>query len=390
MTNNQTKNIIFFSAQTQYQNLGDLIISKILLDNLRTYGTMVIDDRGVPEWFSQELQIKNDERASKYNMKFKLLASVFALKALFQPNNQIYYILNPGHFYSVPINKKDYIKSLLKTITTVIFLAYFKIIGVRVCRFGASIGPFSKIGQIAEKLQAKFMYFYSVRDTKSKDYANKLGIDKVELFPDMAWLMQAPSPSNTLVKSNDENEYVIFSFRESTHALDDPGVYRESLLLVLDEIVKTMCVKNQKKLLISYQVDFDYEFCRDISNRYKDEFDVTFIEKKIDIQSTYDLYSRAAMIFSNRLHVLMFAMVCGSTPVAVVDGLKHEKIIGIFSDAGLMRLVIDISNGVDGVKVLNEIAADIHLIKKDIALCIEDKQKSGYAMFRNVMTGERE
>lgn len=386
MENSQRKKIFFFTAQTQYENLGDLMIIKILLDNLRKYGTMIINEQGVPEWFCQELDLKDDEKASKYGNKFSILMLVFALKALFYSNNEIYYILTPGHRFSTPIPKTkiDYFRYLIETIKQIISLALFKILGVRICRFGVSIGPFSKLDQLVERWKSKFMYLYSVRDTKSEDYANKLGINQVKIFPDLAWLMKTPYASNKLVKLHDE--YVIFSFRNSTNSFGDPDIYKNSLFPVLDKIVSMVGKKWQKKLLISYQVDLDYEICKDISNRYKDDCNVIFLEEKINTQSMYDLYSRAYMIFSNRLHVLMFAMLCGSIPVAVVDTLKHDKITSIFSDAGLMRMVIDISNGAQISEILNEIDTDINVIRKDIDLCIDHNQNSADAILKQVMT----
>ncbi|WYL97343.1 MAG: polysaccharide pyruvyl transferase family protein [Gloeotrichia echinulata IR180] len=383
MKNNQTKNIIFFRINTQYENLGDLIINKTLLENLRKYGNLVINIKGVPEWFSQELHIKDDYKVCKYKIEFSILLLLFAFKYLFQANSKVYFVLTPGHHSDDTSNTPR----LLHEFRLIANFLLLKIMGVRICRFGASIGPFSKVGQIREKWQSKLMYFYSVRDTKAKDYANQIEINKVELFPDLAWNMQVPYESNTLLKLDDQ-EYVIFSFREYYKDFDITNLYRNMLLTTLDEIVKTVCSKWQKKLVISYQVEFDYDLCRDISNKYKDECELIFIDKKIDSQSWYNLYSRSYMIFSNRLHVLIFAMVCGSIPVAVVDSLTHDKITGVFSDAGLMRLLINISNRNNGVEVLNEISADSNRIKKDIALYIEHQKQTIDTIFSHVMNGQ--
>lgn len=384
---NQTKRIIFFASQTQYENLGDLTIIKILLNNLRQYGTLVINEQEVPEWFCQELNIKDDEKASRYRIKFFILMLVFAFKALLNQNTQIYYILTPGHRFSSPITNR--FKYFIETTKKLVTLGLLKVFGVRICVFGVSIGPFSKLDQLAEAWKAKLMYFYSVRDTKSEDYAKKIGISKVEIFPDLAWLMKTPYSSNKLLELK-QDEYVIFSFRKSTNSFDDSDVYKNSLLTIIDKIVTVVRQKWQKKLLISYQVDFDYEICQEISNRYKDDCNVIYIEKKIDSQSMYDLYSRAYIVFSNRLHVLMFAMLCGSIPVAVIDAVKHDKITSIFSDEGLMRMVIDISDEAHVDEILHKIDADIDDIRKYIASCIERNQKSGDAIYRDVMTGERQ
>ncbi|MFN6516364.1 MAG: polysaccharide pyruvyl transferase family protein [Nostoc sp. CreGUA01] len=379
MQNNQLTTTIFCSAKTQYENLGDLIINKTLLSLMRNYGSLLIDDYEVPEWFCQELEIKDNERASKHYGKLtRKLIFIFTLKRLFQPNNRIYLLLTPGHTYH---SEKSY--SVTGVIKNLISFLVLRLIGVRICRFGASIGPFATISRISERWQAKFMYFYSVRDNISKEYAHKIGIDKVQIFPDLAWIMEKPSHQDT--NFNIDGEYVLFSFRKSSHELDDPINYQSSLYTTLDEIVKLVCTDWQKKLVISYQVSRDYEVCKNIMDRYKGFYEIIFIEEQIDRRSVFSLYSHASMIFSNRLHVLMFAMICGSIPVAVVDASKHDKITGIFSDAGLMRLVIDIRNGVDQLKVLSNIAINTKTIKEQIATCIKQRKNTAEYILQSVM-----
>ncbi|QLE56158.1 polysaccharide pyruvyl transferase family protein [Nostoc sp. TCL26-01] len=386
MENHQIKNIIFVNAQTQYENLGDVIILKTLLEKLRNYGNLIIDERYIPAWLNQELEIKNAEKASEYNSKFLILVLSFAIKSLFNPHTQIYYFLNPGHYLSRVLRNQQYIKHLITTIKTVVFLTILKILGVRICRLGVSIGPFSKIDQIVEVWLSKIMYCYSVRDTKSEKYAKQLGINKVEIFPDMAWLMKTPKLEQKILES--EDDYVIFSFRKATNPHDDPNTYKTKLFPVLDEIVNTVCVNWQKRLVISYQVETDYEFCQEISHRYKDNYNVTFIEQSINSHNIYELYSRAHMVFSNRLHVLMFSMVCNSLPIAVVDGIKHDKITGLYSDAGLNQLIIDISNEVPVRDFLNQMNTNYHAAKEKTALCIKNKQQLGDAIIRRVMMPE--
>ncbi|MBD2436526.1 polysaccharide pyruvyl transferase family protein [Nostoc sp. FACHB-110] len=388
MINEPKKTIIFVSPETQYENLGDLIIIKVLLKNLRNYGKLVINDRNLPQWFCQELEIQESERASKHGKKFISVMLNYAIKNLLQwQQNNIYYVLTPGHRFSKSIsNVLEYFIYLVQKIKDLIILALLKTFNFRICRFGVSIGPFSKIDEFAEKLQSEFMYFYSVRDTKSENYAQKIGINKVKIFPDLAWLLKIPNTSSSLIKSNDE--YVIFSFRESTHPLDKSNTYRNHLFSVLDEIVDIVCIQWQKKLLISYQVDLDFEFCQEISDRYKEKYPVIFINERINSQKMYDLYSQAYMIFSNRLHVLMFGTICGSIPVAVVDKAKHDKIIGIYSDAGLMPQVIDISSSENILDRLSKMAANTDLIKQELALCIQRYQNSGNEIFQDVMTDD--
>jgi polysaccharide pyruvyl transferase WcaK-like protein len=216
------------------------------------------------------------------------------------------------------------------------------------------------------------MHFYSVRDTLSKDYALKIGIDKVKIFPDLAWLlpkkyvkentqflMQVPNSNEQPIKI--AQNYIVFSFRSGFREFDSSG-YKTNLLIALD------------KLVISYQVDSDYKFSKYLLERYQNEYDVMFIEQYIDSRSMYDLYSGASMVCSNRLHVLMFAMFCGSLPIAIVNRAKERRINGIFSDAGLQEIILDIAQGTHELDRLPELLDRQAIIKEEISLAF---QKNG-------------
>ncbi|HBE19775.1 MAG TPA: hypothetical protein DEG17_15095 [Cyanobacteria bacterium UBA11149] len=372
-------NLFFCSARIQYENLGDIIINKILFSNLRNYGILMVDDRGIPDWVIEELDLKVDERLSKIKYPFGLylLILFFGLIALVKFNFKVYLIAMPGHHYGRIKNSINSLKSLS-------FFFIFRTIGIRICWFGASIGPFLEMRQTVEKWKSNFMYFYSVRDSISENYARMIGINRVTHFPDLAWLMETPNLSNVPVGSDDD--YVIFSFRKASHALAESVEYKNNLCTVLDEIVKLVCGEWSKKLVISYQVEHDYEFCKWISDRYKKYCDVVFIEEKVNSQSMYNLYSRASLVFSNRLHVLLFAIACGSLPIAVVDAAHHDKISGIFADAGLMQLLIDIGKEPCRVEVLREIFANNPLIKEKITLYREERRNYGKELFMRVIT----
>ena len=375
---NYSNNFIFCCVRTQYENLGDLVINKTLLSQLRNYGKLIVDTRGVPDWFCEELEISVDEQYST-GVGFYPLMLRFGLRVLVNSNSQVYLIINPGGF-----NGSGLTENWIGHIKSLVWFFVFRIIGIRICWFGASIKSFSRMREMFEKWKSNFMYFSSVRDSISQDYGTKIGIKRLASFPDLAWLMETPPASDEAVKV--DGDYIIFSFRVPP-SLADIVEYKNGLYTTLDTIVKLVCGDWSKKLVISYQVTFDYEFCKGIRDRYKDYCDVIFIERQIDSQCMYNLYSRAFMVFSDRLHVLLFAMVCGSLPVAVIDLAMHNKITGIFLDAGLMRLVIDRRKRLDEVEVLRGIANDADLIKGEIALYRKRQRTFGEELLRGVMNG---
>ncbi|NJM21281.1 MAG: polysaccharide pyruvyl transferase family protein [Richelia sp. SM1_7_0] len=365
--------IIFFSAKTQYQNLGDMIINREILLQLRNYGKLIVDDKGVPEWFCNDLEIDFYERSSNYNMTFEILIIWYALKALFKKECKIYFVLKPGHFYG----EFSFIH-LLK----LLYFVIIKFFGVRICRFGASIGPFSKSMELIESFKSKLMYFYSVRDGISKDYAHQIGIEKVFIFPDMAWIMKATNES--FVKPTKGDKYVVFSFRKSTHNLGAILEYKNYLFETLDKIIELVCKKWSYKLVLSYQVEDDKNICQELMQKYKDIYNVSFMEKKINLQTAYTLYSGAEMVFSNRLHVLMLAILSGSLPIGVVDIKEHNKITGIFADEELSNLIINIYSKQSIIDSLSDIVNKKYLFRKQLDTCLERQRNKASELFLSV------
>jgi polysaccharide pyruvyl transferase WcaK-like protein len=408
-----SRNLIFYIAQTQYTNLGDLIINKTLIEQLKRYGKVIIDDRRVPDWYCQELGLRADERASFYGMNGLLLAWLCSLRALFQRHVKTYLVVPPGHAYS----REKWLKP--KILGALVYFVLLRLVGGRICRFGVSIGPFSKARELAEAWNSKMMYFYSVRDSISEHYARQIGINKVRYFPDLAWLLassqlpggqQKKTPdithSRTLNSTPDgssdrtadstvsstadspsvsvEGEYVIFSFRKRAQSGIKMQAYGDELYTTLDAIAATVCGQWGKTLMLAYQVDSDYEFCRDMQERYGDRYKVVLIEQKVDRRTMQDLYANASMVFSNRLHVLMFTLVYGSLPVAVVDVEKNKKVVGILLDAGLKQLVLNIEQGPDVASTLPAIAAEADLIKEKLILYREQTIKAADDMLKQV------
>jgi polysaccharide pyruvyl transferase WcaK-like protein len=384
-----SNNIIFCQAEIPYENQGDLVINKVLLMKLRKYGRLIVNDNKVPAWYCKQLDLAYEERVSTYQRRFPVLIFLWGLKTLFNPHKNVYLMLRPGHFYG----EKDSLVNKMKWATLYYFI--LKFIGIRVCRIGTSIGSFSDELKQVEKWRAKSMYFYSVRDSISQDYALKIGIGNVRVFPDLAWLiekqnegdrltwlMQTPDAHNQPLQL-EKNDYVVFSFRETFKEFN-ASQYKENLFAVLDEIVNTVCGEWLKKLVICYQVRRDSKVCQELIERYKSRCEVIFIEDYLDSQYMYDLYSGASMVFSNRLHVLIFAMRCDSISIAIIDAKNEEKIVGIFSDAGLKRLILDIGKEPAEVSILPEIAANSHQIKEEIAACFDRYKVSAEAQLKSI------
>ncbi len=350
----ELKPLIFCSAKTQYENLGDLLINKTLFKKLRNFGEIVVNNKGVSEKFSADLCLQAAEKSSNYSLHFRLLILARCLRSLLQDRREIHYVMQPGH-----VNGSSY-RTVRLQLSEFFYLCILRVCGVSISRFGASVGPFSGIGNSIEQWKSKLVSFYSVRETISKQYAEGIGVRGVHLFPDLAWLIEA-KPSVIL-----KDGYAVVSFRSFTHELAGGHTYEAQLHKILDEIVRVVCQDCSKQLVIAYQVTKDFDFCRSLQDRYSSQYNLVFIEDSIDLGTAEDLYSQASMVFSNRLHVLLLGMLHGALPFAVVDK-NHHKIIGILSDAGLSESIINLETPPDRVaNVLRAALSNSALIKQKL------------------------
>ena len=390
-------NLIFCGAHTQFNNLGDLIINRILLEKLGRYGTVVIRDEGIPAWYYGQLGLTTQQRASDYKWKFNYLILFAALRSRFSSKRRrVYLVETPGHRYGEMTRKwlKPFSLALLHYFI-------FRLAGVRICALGVSIGPFDKTLEIIEWCRNRLLFFYSVRDSLSATYAKQIGINRAARFPDLAWLLEthAANPDRqTDTRSGAQanksslrkDDYVIFSFRAQTHNLADssthPQEYQQQLFRSLDAIASLVSQTWSKKLIISYQVEMDQPFCQQLAERYAASHQAIFVKEQVDLDSMREIYGNAFIVFSNRLHVLMLAMALGAIPIAVVDTANHSKITGIFQDADLHRLVVDVGAGEMDLAAVSEIAENAAAVRGELADGYAKNRAEGNALLRQLFT----
>jgi polysaccharide pyruvyl transferase WcaK-like protein len=329
------KNIIFYQAKTQFENTGDLLINKSLIDLLRTYGRLVVNDKGVPPKFSEQLGLKDEERLT---MVTKSAFSVYLLMVLcesfFKRNMRVYLFSGFGHLYGGSF------KQGLKLVLGGFVFMFLKLMRCQIVKVGFSLGPIGFFVGKAEAFRAQFVSRYFVRDTLSLDLARETGIRHVEVFPDLAWSFR-PQFFVKRLRQSGQRPTVFISFRESTHELDVTKGYKFFLIrtmkILLDEI-------RPAKIKIGYQVERDKKFCLQIFSDLVPQYKPDFVDERVTVVCAGAVYGDVDYVLSNRLHVLLFAYKFGALPLAVIDKKKHLKITGIFRDSDLSDLLFDLND----------------------------------------------
>lgn len=323
--------LFFFSAKTQHENLGDAVINRELLRELVKYGLVEMNDGNMPTSFIEFVKVDGvNSQCSSLNFYSKLLTK--SLKSLlFISRKKIYYVLNPGGF-SGGVSGFGYFRQFF----LILMYALLKIIGVRIIRLGASAGPYTEARLIIEKIKSALMHKNTIRDSVSYEYLASRNFRAIERFPDWAYMLkkiEAP-------EQRGEQLNVICSFRSERKI----NGYDEAVNNTLHAILNFNKQLPKHHWSCVSQVDFDVERNGQIAAWLKSRgMQVTELSG-LNEQDYFALYHGAQYVFSNRLHVLLFALRQGAVAYAVVDPAVNTKIVGIYQDMGLSDLVIDINS----------------------------------------------
>jgi polysaccharide pyruvyl transferase WcaK-like protein len=215
-------------------------------------------------------------------------------------------------------------------------------------RFGASVGPFSKSIETLERLNSACFKTYGVRETISLDYAKSFACKDPVFSPDLGFVF---SPNHFQLSASSPKaqfkDTLSFSFRK----FDSPEHF-----LRAKSFIQTISMKaDTKRLAACIQVSFD----KPVQKELIDALDRPNLEQ-VDwtndgIKCLFANYSSTRFIVSNRLHVLLFAASLGAVPIALISPKKDTKILGIFQDNKLERLVLDITSDTDHGRFIDNV-----------------------------------
>lgn len=331
--------IFFFCAKTQYQNLGDVIINREVLRLLEGYGDIHLDEGGMPRAYLDKLCAIKIARRYSFQFGFMAQLLLLAIKRLFNPRlPRIYYVLNPGGFTGMGA---DNWKAVAKQFTLIFIYMILFALGVRIIRLGASYDNLSPLKVWLERIKSNFMYANTLRDQEALHYASQIGLKKICFFPDMAFMLQ-PNRTQLTVHPANQAPYVVLSMRsgEKDQSYDQKLTKALQVLFADDGAV---C-----KVFTS-QVFFDINWNATLAGSLNVD-GVKVVLDYNDEDQLFPIYREAVAVYSNRLHVLLFAMRQGVPAYPVVDLEKNVKITGIYQDLGLGSMLINI-NDTDHIKI---------------------------------------
>lgn len=331
----------YFLCVTQPNNVGDLLINRMLIEELSLYGHVYVDCYNCPDDFRYFLIGKSDKiidiyKACGFTLK---KGSIFRFIQLIKKSNIKLYTQSPG-----PLNKIERIHLRF----------YFTIVRKSLSMLHV---PFVRIGNccsaaIATKtnvVESKDVDYY-VRSKNAVDFLKKYKREGVYYIPDLAFLYKK------YVRLSDKSKTAVLSFREVRENQDQFFEWLKSCVDLLK--------KEGFKVILYHQVKDDLAFMEKLYNIIKN----IEIRKEIVWFENFDFYADKSVVISNRLHCLLLGAIYNAVPYAY---LSHEKLVLKISDVFMSTMGPYASNYLDDsmdiIKlqdILNNLSAHQSIIRK--------------------------
>ncbi len=180
--------VVYFSLQTQFENLGDCIINELVIRELAKHARVKIIHRRAPSWLLERLTSVSNVQL--YHSKSRWFADLFKRLAVRSP---IVFAFKPGHYIT-----SNRAKSIGYSAALVAFCGLCRVQGGKVIRSGVSLDRFGALQTRLQSLLGRLHTSYGVRDHASLEYARQLGARSAHYSPDMAFLLLGASDTTGL------------------------------------------------------------------------------------------------------------------------------------------------------------------------------------------------
>jgi polysaccharide pyruvyl transferase WcaK-like protein len=323
-------NHFFYNLNTQFENTGDLLINKSLVELLAKRGIVYIDDYGKPPEFMDSLfQNDNVKRLSLLPNQINMIGHIKKRIKNKNTDDKFYLVFVPGDM------SRAKFRSALSGIKNFKNLLSLNLSGVRILRLGVSLGKFNVFSAYIEAISSLTYRSFAVRDTISMEIAKRFHFSHLSFFPDLAWAYDLKDKP----EKHDKKEYIVLSFRSNERGTIHNGSYILKIVQELQQILQNSDL-SAYKIKISYQVGYDRQAANDIYGILNKYFDVELIDKKLDIVEASALYRNAQCVISNRLHVLLLSILADSLAIPYINRNDNRKIHGIFNDNELTESIL--------------------------------------------------
>ena len=319
--NRPKEKLFIFDIVTAFKNRGDLLINRALIHSLRAYGRVLVTTDHLPEKFRDELELKPEECDS--NLRVILRKNLFKF--------DVYKVGIPGHSFD---KQARFLAGVSEILITLVFKYLLR---VKFLRVGTSFGPIHKYRINIERLKAKFYTLYGVRDQASVQLCAP---SNMAYFPDLAFISPDIYPAN---KDENDESYHFISFRAK---FPDASVKEDYLSSIIEKLTKYVSTQKVRSIVIGYQVPEDSTPCELIYQALQQlpGIKVKYIPDVLELDEAIAIISKAEMVLSNRLHIILPALISGVPHIALTDSAQHKKICALYDSIGANFVIHDVND----------------------------------------------
>ncbi len=317
-----SKNKILYIVATQYDNLGDFLINKCLIDEIGKYGDVYLDLKNVPQDFGNHLLDGKNlfplSKISSISVKGKGLGLIPFTKSL----GFTHVFKSPG-----PFGGAHTLNDKLRAVVFYSIFYLFKKKGAKSYLIGNDLIISSHFDQKIFKASSKVLSGMFVRSKKNLEEFEDLNIPAA-YSPDMCFLFEP-----RVLKKVNERKKIGISFRDLDDKLLDEKI-RESINIIIEYY-------KFKNVSIEFfcQVDRDKSYTHSLYVPYKQMANISFRNEILSWEDR-NYYNDFKVVASNRLHVLLLAQKFLAIPAGIVnDHKKTHKIKAVFDSIGLPKFI---------------------------------------------------
>lgn len=316
--------VSFVPIRTQYENLGDVQICLGLLTELRRRGELRVVGAEVPPSLVELLGLAPQEMVSRATWWTGLLGLAPGTRRV--PRRLV---LKPGGLVD-PRNGKEGLRPVVRLVGVVAA----RVSGAAAVQVGYSASGLSGPWLALERIKVRLMTTARPRDRLSVE---RVGLD-CEPVPDASVL--SPDLSGTVGSAT--RDRVVVSLRET-------GRLTPSRAQAIGADVAAVAADRGLRPTVVTQVGRDAAMSTALADGAASEVAATWDEADAASRVVlYGVYAEAAVVISNRLHVLLLAWLLGARTVAVV-GDEGSKIPGALATCGVTAPTVAERGGVDAL-----------------------------------------
>ena len=284
----------YFLCRTQYVNVGDLLINKMLIDECCRYGKVYLDCPAAPDNFRKYLFDSNHIVDVNKTLNFSARSiKIWRLPNLIRKYKISVFLQSPG-----PIT---IINGLASKLFSRVLHLFLNLSHVKRYRVGFCI---SAIEARRGKIKIASTSETYVRSLSGVNYLHSLGLSNVHYIPDLAYLLHYS------VQPSEKRKIAILSFRAVK-------TNKTSFFNWLSEIIDYLLANNYQ-IEMYHQVKKDRDFMEEVYHRFK--HDGIVLRDNILWYNSLNYYADKDIVISNRLHSLLVGVVFNCIPMAYIDG----------------------------------------------------------------------